>query len=150
MLLCYNNIERSILCDDGGLKSSKLRPGIDSQLVGQHCPCPLIRAKGVTLPAGAVEGEHELAPSPFAQRRLGHRRLELADDLRGAGRREQCVGSILHEGGVALDPSGLFGCSPPTVGQFGDTAPEGQRFLEASHRLAGVAGRCGVASESGC
>ena len=138
------------MCDDGGLKSSKLRPGIDSQLVGQHCPCPLISGKSVTLPAGAVEGEHELAPSPFAQRRLGHRRLELADDLRGAGRREQCVGSILHERGVALDPSCLFGCSPPTVGQFGDTSPEGKRLLEASHRLADVAGRCGIASESGC
>ena len=36
-----------------------------------------------------------------------------------------------------------------TVGQFGDTAPEGKRLLEASHRLAGVAGRCGIASESG-
>src|ERR1700733_5973253 len=140
MLLCYNNVQCHILCDDGGLKSSKLRSGVDSQLVGQHCPCPLISAKSVTLPAGAVEGEHELPPSPLAQRCLRHRRLELADDLRGAGRREQCVGSILDKRGVTLNPSCLFRCSPPTIGQFGDTSPEGQRLLEASHRLADVAG----------
>ncbi len=116
-------------------------PGSTPNSSASMRPCPLISAKSVTLPAGAVEGEHQLAPSPFAQRRLGHRRLELADDLRGAARREQCVGPILHERGVALDPPRLFRCSPPTVGQLGDTAPEGQRLLEAGHRLADVAGR---------
>ena len=137
------------MCDDRSLKSPKLRPGIDSQFVGQHRPRPLISAKGVTLPAGAVEGEHELAPSPFAQRRLDYRGLELADDLCGAARCEQRVGPILHQRGMTLDPSCLFGCSPPTVGQFGDAPPEGKRFLETSHRLADVAGRSGIASESG-
>ena len=109
----------------------------------------MISAKGVTLPADAVEGEHELAPSPFAQRRLRHRRLELTDDLGCAARREQRVGSILHQRGVALDPPRLFRCAPPTIGQLGDTAPEGERLLEAGHRLADVAGGRGIASQSG-
>ena len=147
--LCHSDFQCSILCDDRGLESPKLRSGVDSQLVGQQRPRPLISAKGFTLPAGAVEGEHQLAPSPFAQRRLGHRGLELADDLRGAARREQRVGPILHQRGVALDPARLFGCSPPAVGQFGDSAPEGKRLLEAGHRLAGVAGGSGIASQSG-
>ena len=141
--------QRSILRDDRGLESAKLRPGIDPQLVGQQRPRPLVSAKGFTLPAGAVEGEHQLAPSPFAQRRLGHRGLELADDLRGAARREQRVGPILHQRGMALDPPRLLRCSPPAIGQFGDTAPEGERLLEAGHRLAGVAGGRGIASQSG-
>ncbi len=147
-LLHHRCIQRCILRDDRGLEPAKLRPGIDSQLIGEQRPCPLISAKGFTLPAGAVEGEHQLAPSPFAQRRLGHRRLELADDLRGAARREQRVGPILDERGVALDPPRLLRCSPPAVGQFGDTAPEGKRLLEAGHRLAGVAGGSGIASQS--
>ena len=138
-----------ILRDDRGLEPAKVRSGVDAQLVGEQRPCPLISAKGFTLPAGAVEGEHQLAPTPLAQRRVGDRGLELADDLRGATRREQRIGPILHQRGMALDPARLLGRSPPAVGQFGDSAPEGQRLLEAGHRLAGVAGGGGVAAQSG-
>ena len=58
--------------------------------------------------------------------------------------------AILHERGVALNPSGVFRMFPPTVGQFGDAPPKGKRLLEPNDRLADVAGRCGIASESGC
>ena len=107
--LCDRDIQRSILCDDRCLEPPKLRSRIDPQLVGEQRPGPLVSAKGVALPAGAVEGEHQLAPSPFAQRRLGHRGLEIADDFRGAARREQRVCPILHERGVAFDPACLLG-----------------------------------------
>src|SRR6201997_5748556 len=50
---------------------------------------------------------------------------------------------------MALDPSRLLRCSPPAVRQFGDSAPQGERLLEAGHRLAGVAGGGGIASPSG-
>ena len=50
---------------------------------------------------------------------------------------------------MALDPPCLFGCSPPTIGQFGDTSPEGKRLLEVGHRLADVAGGGGITSQSG-
>src|SRR6202035_5500356 len=73
--------------------------------------------------------------------------LELADDLRGPARHEQRVGPILRERGMTLDPSSLFGRSSPTVGQFGNSAPEGERLLEAGHRLASVASGSGIASE---
>src|SRR3984957_19763884 len=48
---------------------------------------------------------------------------------------------------MTLDPSSLFGRSSPTVGQFGNSAPEGERLLEAGHRLASVASGSGIASE---
>ncbi len=147
--MCHSDIQRDVLGDDRGLEPPKIRPWIDPQLVGQQRPCPLISAKGFTLPAGAVEGEHQLAPSPLAQRRVGHRGLELADDLGGATRREQRIGPVLHQRGMALDPARLLGCSAPAIGQFGDSAPEGQRLLEAGHRLAGVAGGGGVTAHPG-
>src|SRR6185437_5922499 len=103
--------------------------------------------KSVALPAGTVQGQHQLAPTPFAQRRLGYRGLELADDLRGPARHEPRVSPILHPRGVTLDPSSLFGRSPPTVGQFGNSAPQGKRLFEAGHRLAGVASGRGIASK---
>ena len=110
-LLCHRHIQRSILCDDRGLESTKVRSGVDAQLVGQQRPRPLISAQRFALPAGAVQGEHQLAPSPLAQRRVGHRGLELADDLRCTARREQRIGPVLHQRGVALDPAGLLGHS---------------------------------------
>src|SRR5882757_6446004 len=48
---------------------------------------------------------------------------------------------------MTFDPSSLFGRSPPTVGQFGNSAPEGKRLFEAGHRLAGVASGSGIASQ---
>src|ERR1700727_798252 len=50
---------------------------------------------------------------------------------------------------MSLDPPRLLGCSAPAIGQFGDSAPEGERLLEAGHRLADVAGGSGIAPESG-
>ena len=147
-MLCHRDFQRRVLCDDRGLEPAQVRSGIDPQFVGEQRPRPLIGAKGFTLPARAVEGEHQLAPSPFAQRRIGDRGLELADDLRGAAGREQRVGPVLHQRGMALDPPRLLGCSASAIGQFGDSAPEGKRFLEAGHRLAGVARGSGVAAAS--
>ena len=108
-LLCHRHFQRGVLRDDRGLEPAKVRPGIDAQLVGEQRPRPLIGAEGFALPARAVEGEHQLAPTPLAQRRVGDRGLELADDLGGATRREQRVGPVLDERGMALDPARLLG-----------------------------------------
>lgn len=90
------------------------------------------------MPAGTVEGEHQLTPTALAQRRIGNTAFELADELRRATRCQQRIGPILHKCGMALDPPRLFGCSAVAVGQFGDSAPEGQGFFEAGHRLSCV------------
>ena len=145
--MCRNNVQCSVLRDDRGLEFAEIRSGVDPQFIGEQPPCPLISAKGVALPAGAVKGEHQLAPSPFAQWRIGHRGLKIADDLCGAARREQRIGPILHQRGMALDPPRLFGCSPPAIGQFGDSAPKGKRLLETGHRLAGIPNGSGIAPQ---
>ena len=107
-MLCHRHIQRSILGDDGGLEPPKVRPRIDPQLVGQQRPCPLISAKGLALPACAVEGEHQLAPSPLAKWCVGDGGFEFADDLRGTARREQRIRSVFHQCGVSLDPARLL------------------------------------------
>ncbi len=107
-MLRYRHFQRSILRDDRGLEPAKVRSRVDAQLVGEQRPCPLISAQGFTLPARAVEGEHQLAPTPLAQRCVGHRGFELADDLRSATRREQRIGPVLHQRGMALDPARLL------------------------------------------
>ncbi len=112
-------------------------------------PCPLISAESITLSAGAVQREHQLAPTPFAQRRIGHRGLEVSDQLSGAARCQQRIGPILHQRGMALDPSSLLRRSAPAIRQFGDPSPQGKCLLEAGRRLADVTGGSGIASQSG-
>ena len=46
-----------------------------------------------------------------------------------------------------LDPAGLLGRASLARREFADSAPQGQRFIEADHRLAGVAGGNGVAAQ---
>ncbi len=122
-MLCHSNVQGGVLRDDQGLEPAKFRSGIDAELVGKQRPRALVRAEGFALPAGAVEGEHQLAPPPFAQRSIGNRGLQIADDFRGAARRQQRVGSILHQRGVALHPPRFFGRAAPAIGKFGDSAP---------------------------
>ena len=101
--------QRVILRDDRGFEPPKIRPRVDAQLVGEQRPCPLISAQGFTLPACAVEGEHQLAPTPLAQRCVGDGGLELADDLGCTTRREQRVRPVFDQRGMALDPACLLG-----------------------------------------
>jgi len=123
--------------------------GAQAKLVSEQRSRTLISAKGFTLPARAVEREHQLAPTPLAQRRVGDRGLEIADDLCGATGREQRIGPVLDKGGVALDPAGLLGYTARALGQFGGAAPESQGLVEVSHRLAGVSRGDGRAARSG-
>ena len=90
------------------LQSSKFRPRVDAQFVGQQRACPLICAEGLALPACAVEGKHQLAPSPLAKWCVGHRGFEFADDLRGTARRKQRIRPVFHQCGVRLDPASLL------------------------------------------
>ncbi|MCV7332025.1 hypothetical protein H7J81_18145 [Mycobacterium cookii] len=147
--MCDNDVQRRVLCDDRGLELAELWPRIDPQFVGQHRARPFESGQGFTLPPGAVEREHQLSPSSFPQGRLGHRRLEFTDDFRGTARREQRVGPILDQRGMAFVPARLLRCARPTVRQFGDTAPEGECLLEVSHCLADVAGGSGIAPMAG-
>ncbi len=148
-LLRHSDFQCSILGDDRGLEPAKVRSRVDAQLVGEQRPRALIRAEGFTLPARAVKGEHQLAPTPLAQRRIGDRGLQLADDLGSAARRKQRVGPVLDQSGMTLDPARFLRSAARAIGQFGDAAPQRQRLVEAGHRLAGVSGGDGVAAQPG-
>lgn len=147
--LCHRVFQRRVLGDDGGLKAAEFRAGVDAELIGQQCPRPLIGAQGLTLSAGAVEGEHQLAPSPLAQRCVGDRSLEFPDDFRGPSGGEEGVGAVFDQRGLPLDPACLLGDSPAGIGQFGRSAPQSQRLVEADDRLRGVAGGRGVTAQLG-
>ena len=42
--------------------------GIDPELLGEEIPGSGVRGERIRLPSGTIEGEHQHAPEPFAQR----------------------------------------------------------------------------------
>jgi len=56
-------------------------PGVDTQLLDQHRPGPLIGQQGIGLPARAVQGHQQLRPQPLPQRLVPDQPLQLGDQL---------------------------------------------------------------------
>ena len=137
-----------ILRDDRGLEPPKLGSGVDPQLVRQQRPCPLISAKGFTLPAGAIEGEHQLPPTPFAQRRSAT--AASRSPMTSAARPVASSASARSSTSAAW-PSihRVFSDIPRRPSGSSGFRARDKRLLEARHRLAGVASGGGIASPSG-
>ena len=80
-LRLWRGEQRRVLVEDALLERLQLGTRVDPELVDER---PLRRAIGVErvlLPAGAVEGEHELRVQPFAVGMLGDQRGQAADEL---------------------------------------------------------------------
>ncbi|BBY91902.1 hypothetical protein MGALJ_15710 [Mycobacterium gallinarum] len=144
-LLRHSNFQRDILRNDRCFEPTKVWPRVDTELVGEHRPSALVGRKRFTLPARTVKGEHQLTPTPLAQRGIGDRGLQLADDFGGPPRREQRVDPVLHQCGVALDPARLLRPAARPIGQLRRAAPQCQRLVEPGHGLACVSARERVA-----
>ncbi|HKH04261.1 MAG TPA: hypothetical protein VKA65_03790 [Acidimicrobiales bacterium] len=84
--------QAGILAEDRHLQRLQLGPGVDAQLLGEGGPGLAERGEGVGLAAGPVQGQHQLAPQPLAQRLLLDQRRQLAGQL-----------AVAPEGEVGLD-----------------------------------------------
>ncbi len=106
--------------------------GVDAQFFAQDGGDLAVGAQRVGLPVGSVEGEHELAPEPFAEPVFLGQRVQLADDV-----------GVPVEG--EFDVHETFECAEPFFGQplnllhvqqFGRdvgerrAAPQGQRLAQ--------------------
>src|SRR5690242_17210952 len=116
--------QRTVLRNDRRFESAKARSGIDAEFVGKQRPRTAVGAEGLALPTGAIQRQHQLAPTPFTQWRVGHRSLEFADDLGDAACGQQRIGPVLHQRGMAFEPPRLLRRPPASVRQFWNTAPE--------------------------
>ena len=79
-----------VLGEDRGLEGLQLRTRVEPELLAEHLAGVLVGAQRLRLPTGAVEGEHQEAVEPLAQRRLPDQLLELGHQLGvapAAGRR---------------------------------------------------------------
>ena len=93
--------QRFVLGEDGPLEAAQLLARLQPELLVEKAAAGLVDGQRVGLPAGAVEGEHELATEPLAQRVLLDELLELGHELRVASELEVGVDPLL-EGCQAL------------------------------------------------
>ena len=54
------------MSEDGAFKLLKSRAGFESELIGECPPSISIDLERLRLPAGPVEGKHQLPAQPFA------------------------------------------------------------------------------------
>ena len=99
--------ERGRTGQNGLLQLTQLLAGFQTQLLDQHLAAPAEDLERVGLAPRAIEGEHQLATQPLAQRVLGNRGGELADQLAVPAEAQLDVEALLQGGHLVLgDPVG--------------------------------------------
>ena len=67
--------------EDRLLESLQLGARLDPELTDQHLPGAREGLECLRLTPGSVQGDHQLAPAPLAERLLSNHGLELGDEL---------------------------------------------------------------------
>ena len=88
-------LQRRVLLQDRRLQPAQIRSGIESELLGQDVPALLVHTQCVRLPAGPVQGDHELTAEALAEWVRHDQRLELADPLVEAAGHELQLDALL-------------------------------------------------------
>src|SRR5205823_14556530 len=74
-------VERRILAEDGALELLQRAARLDAELVDQHAAALAVDGQRVDLPAAAIEGEHQVAAQPLAQRLVAYECRQLTHQL---------------------------------------------------------------------
>jgi hypothetical protein len=94
----WRAIERRILAEDRLLEAPQLGAGLDAEVVDQRASRVAVDVERLRLAATAIERQHQLATRAFAERVLGHERLELPDELGVTARLQVGVHTVLERG----------------------------------------------------
>ena len=142
-----------VLADDRRLERPELLAELETQLVAEQGPRPLVGGQRVGLASRPVEREHQVAPQALAVRMRGHEGVELVDQARGLSQLERSRLAVLA--GCQMQLLESLGPDPEVavVGMTGQgrAAPQRQGGAEPLVRRSGVApgeGLPAVADES--
>src|SRR5205823_11568540 len=91
-----------LLAEDRGVHAPQERARLEAQLLDEELAAFAVGLERLSLPAGAVEGEHELGAQALAQRVLPDERLQLANHLRVRADRQLRLCPLLHQREVEL------------------------------------------------
>ncbi len=91
-------------------------PGVDSEFLGQRDACCLVGMQGFALPAGPVQGEHELSPEPLVQPVPGGQFLQPGHQLAVPSQAQGTFGVPLESLQVQPPQAGRFLLHQPLRG----------------------------------
>ena len=137
-----------VVAQDRPLQLAEGRRRLQAELVEQQLPDLAVGLEGLGLAAAAVEGEHELAAEPLAQRLLGDQALELADQLGPGAQGQVGLDPLLHTDQAQLLQPGDLGLGERLVAEVGQRRPppQGQRLGQGVGGLGGGAVGQGLAT----
>ena len=98
----HGRLEGRIVDEDRPLESLEGLARLEPELLVQHSAGILVGSESLGLSIRAVEGEHELAAKPLAERVCTDQRLELADQRPVAARSEIGVDALLDSRHASL------------------------------------------------
>ena len=89
-------VERRVVIEDLALEPLQLRARLDTQLVHERAPRPLIRVQRLRLSARPVEREHQLSAQTLAKRVPRDERLQLGDQVVVPAKRQVGLDPLLY------------------------------------------------------
>lgn len=112
----------------------------EPELLGEEAPSLAIHRECLRLPAGAVEGDDQLAAQALAQRMRGDEPLELADEVVVFAEREVGVDPILERGQPSLFEALRFRGRERFEREIRKrrAAPQRERLVQESGRRGGI------------
>src|SRR5207244_950171 len=123
-------LQRRVLEEDGALEPLQLGVGLDTELLAQRPPERLVAAQRLRLPAGAIQGEHQLAREALSDGVLGGERFELSYELVVASEGQVGLDPVLDDGEPLLLQASRLLSRERLIDEIcqGRSAPEGQRL----------------------
>jgi hypothetical protein len=92
--------QRRVVGEDRLLQALELRTRRKAEIGVEGAHRVAVRVERLSLPPGAVQGEHELGPQPLAQRLARYQLLELADELGSAANGQVGLEAVLDRRGA--------------------------------------------------
>ena len=140
--------QRGVVAQDRRLQLAKGRRRLQAELLQQQLPDLAVGLEGLGLAAAAVQGEHELAAEPLAQRMLADQALQLADELAAGAKSQVGLDPFLQADQAQLVEPGDLGLGEGLVAEVGQgrSPPQLQGQPQGLGGLGGGAVGQGLAS----
>jgi len=125
-------IERRVLTEDRSLQVMQRAARLDAELIDKKGARVSIHSESLGLTARAIQGEHQLASKPLAERMLGDERLELTYEVGVATELEVGLDPLFHRHEAKLFEPGTLAPGKRLRSEFAQswTAPEFECLTE--------------------
>ena len=106
-------VEPFVVGEDLSFELSEVSAGLESELVGERRPNPLVRGERVGLASGLIQARDQQRPKAFLIRMVGDDQFEIGDHLARPAHAQP--GRAPSRAAAAAPPPAAPGAAPPTT-----------------------------------